>query len=209
MRLEDFRSKERRLEELKHNLEVCLADATQQIQELKSEGGRREAEARLSSVAHALRRVCGVQPDGSVHAAARRRLASPARRYSPHRGRDHSEDRNEIIDVDPELIKKGVRNLMHEDDYKAQVSILKKQLKESTEQHGKGEGKLQSLSSNLRGVQEEKAKLLTSVGQKEAQLNALNEAVQVKTVEISNLRDKITSLEATLSSITEEKVQNE
>lgn len=35
MRLEDCRSKERRLEELKHNLEVCLADATQQIQELK------------------------------------------------------------------------------------------------------------------------------------------------------------------------------
>lgn len=29
-------------------------------------------------------------------------------------GRDHSEDRNEIIDVDPELIKKGIRNLMHE-----------------------------------------------------------------------------------------------
>lgn len=35
LRLEDCRSKERRLEELKHNLEVCLADATQQIQELK------------------------------------------------------------------------------------------------------------------------------------------------------------------------------
>lgn len=29
-------------------------------------------------------------------------------------GREHSEDRNEIIDVDPEMIKKGVRNLMHE-----------------------------------------------------------------------------------------------
>lgn len=35
MRLEDSRGKERRLEDLKHNLEVCLADATQQIQELK------------------------------------------------------------------------------------------------------------------------------------------------------------------------------
>lgn len=35
LRLEDSRGKERRLEDLKHNLEVCLADATQQIQELK------------------------------------------------------------------------------------------------------------------------------------------------------------------------------
>lgn len=35
LRLEDSRSKERKLEDQKHNLEVCLADATQQIQELK------------------------------------------------------------------------------------------------------------------------------------------------------------------------------
>ncbi|XP_063629513.1 rootletin [Cydia splendana] len=236
LRLEDCRSKERRLEELKHNLEVCLADATQQIQELKarlggSEGrcraleaslaqcehGKREAEAKLSSIAHTLRRVCGVQPDGSVHAAARRRLASPARRYSPHRGRDHSEDRNEIIDVDPELVKKGVRNLMHEvcqierekDDYKTQVAALKKQLKDASEQQGKGDNKLQSITSNLRSVQEEKARLQNLLGQKDAQLTGLNESVQSKTVEISNLRDKITSLEATLSSVTEEKVQNE
>ncbi|KAG6445050.1 hypothetical protein O3G_MSEX003660 [Manduca sexta] len=181
------------------------------------EAARREAEARLSSVAQALRRVCGVQPDGSVLAAARRRLASPARRYSPHRGRDQSEDRNEIIDVDPELIKKGVRSLMHEvcqiererDDLKSQVSVMKKQLKEASDQQGKGEGKLQSVTTNLRAMQEEKARLQSAYGQKEAQLNALNESVQSKTLEISNLRDKITSLEATLSSVTEEKVQNE
>nr|XP_049693246.1 rootletin isoform X1 [Helicoverpa armigera] len=236
LRLEDCRSKERRLEELKHNLEVCLADATQQIQELKArlggsegrcraleaslsqcESGKREAEAKLSSIAHALRRVCGVQPDGTVHAATRKRLASPARRYSPHRGRDHSEDRNEIIDVDPELVKKGMRNLMHDvcqierekDDFKSQVNMLKKQLKDACEQQGKGDNKLQSVTSNLRSLQEEKARLQTAYGQKEAQLNALNESVQSKTVEISNLRDKITSLEATLASVTEEKVQNE
>lgn len=35
MRLEDSRNRERKLEDQKHNLEVCLADATQQIQELK------------------------------------------------------------------------------------------------------------------------------------------------------------------------------
>jgi len=34
-RLEDSRKRERKLEDQKHNLEVCLADATQQIQELK------------------------------------------------------------------------------------------------------------------------------------------------------------------------------
>ncbi|CAH2040824.1 unnamed protein product, partial [Iphiclides podalirius] len=235
MRLEDCRSKERRLEELKHNLEVCLADATQQIQELKtrlsacesrsrsveaslaqSEAGRREAEARLSSVAHTLRRVCGVQPDGSV-AAARRRLASPARRYSPHRGRDHSEDRNEIIDVDPELIKKGVRNFMHEvcqmerekEEYKAQAQALQKQVREATQQRGKGEGRLQALGADVRALHEERARLQAAAAHKDAQLGALNESIQAKTTEISNLRDKITSLEAALSSVTEDKVQNE
>ncbi|XP_061383860.1 rootletin [Danaus plexippus] len=231
LRLEDCRSKERRLEELKHNLEVCLADATQQIQELKtrvgasegrcraleaslsqSESSRREVEAKLSTVAHCLKRVCGLQADGSLQ--TRRRLASPSRKYSPHRGRDHSEDRNEVIDVDPEMIKKGVKNLMHEvcqiererDDCKAQLSVLKKQLKEATEQQGKGEGKVQALNNNLRGVQEEKARLQATLGQRDVQITSLNEVVQTKTVEVSSLRDKITSLEATLASLTEEKL---
>lgn len=35
MTLESLRNKERKLEDQKHNLEVCLADATQQIKELK------------------------------------------------------------------------------------------------------------------------------------------------------------------------------
>ncbi|XP_026333476.1 rootletin [Hyposmocoma kahamanoa] len=236
LRLEDCRSKERRLEELKHNLEVCLADATQQIQELKArlggsesrcraleasltqcESGKREAEAKLSSIAHTLRRVCGIQPDGSIQAAARRRLASPSRRYSPHRGkyggRDQSEDRNEIIDVDPEQVKKGVRNLMHEvcqierekDDYKSQLAVFKKQLKEATEQHGKGEGKLQSVTSNLRLLQDEKAKLQSSFCQMEAQLKAMCEDVQAKVTEISELRDKVTTLENVLSNMDQDK----
>ncbi|KAI8420661.1 hypothetical protein MSG28_007900 [Choristoneura fumiferana] len=132
-------------------------------------------------------------------------------------GRDHSEDRNEIIDVDPELVKKGVRHLMHEvcqiererDDYKSQMNVLKKQLKDASEQQGKGDTKLQSITTNLRSLQEEKGRMQNVIGQKDAQINGLNESVQSKTVEISNLRDRITSLEATLSSITEEKVQNE
>lgn len=35
LRLEDSRSKEKKLEDQKHNLEICLTDASQQIQELK------------------------------------------------------------------------------------------------------------------------------------------------------------------------------
>lgn len=35
VRLDDGRCRERKLEDQKHNLEVCLADASQQIQELK------------------------------------------------------------------------------------------------------------------------------------------------------------------------------
>lgn len=35
VKLEDSRNKERKLEDQKHNLELCLSDATQQIQELK------------------------------------------------------------------------------------------------------------------------------------------------------------------------------
>lgn len=50
---------------------------------------------------------------------------------------------------------------------------MKKQLKEASEQQGKGDNKLQSVSSNLRAVQEEKARLQSAVSQKDAQLNAL------------------------------------
>lgn len=35
MRIEDTRLRERKLEDQKHNLEVCLADTAQQIQDLK------------------------------------------------------------------------------------------------------------------------------------------------------------------------------
>lgn len=60
-----------------------------------------------------------------------------------------------------------------QDDYKSQVNMLKKQLKDASEQQGKGDNKLQSVTSNLRTLQEEKARLQSAYGQKEAQLNAL------------------------------------
>lgn len=102
-RLEEGRCREKRLEDQKHNLEVCLADATQQIQELKArlggaegrvraldeqlgqtENAKKEVENKLSSIAHTLRRIAGVQLDGSVTTPYR--LLSPSRRFSPARG---------------------------------------------------------------------------------------------------------------------------
>lgn len=102
-RMEEGRGREKRLEDQKHNLEVCLADATQQIQELKArlggaegrvralddqlthtEGVKKDAENRLSSIGHTLRRIAGIQLDGTVSLPYR--LLSPSRRYSPARG---------------------------------------------------------------------------------------------------------------------------
>lgn len=45
-RIEEGRGREKRLEDQKHNLEVCLADATQQIQELKARLGGAEGRVR-------------------------------------------------------------------------------------------------------------------------------------------------------------------
>lgn len=50
---------------------------------------------------------------------------------------------------------------------------MKKQLKEANEQQSKGDNKMQSVTSNLRSLQEEKARIQSTLGQKEAQLNAL------------------------------------
>ena len=102
-RIDEGRCREKRLEDQKHNLEVCLADATQQIQELKARLGgsegrvraldeqlillesmKKDVETKLSSVVHTLRRIAGIQLDGSVNLPYR--LLSPSRRYSPARG---------------------------------------------------------------------------------------------------------------------------
>lgn len=102
--LEDSRAREKRLEDQKHNLEICLVDATQQIQELKAKLGgaegriraldtqlaqleivKREVEQKLSSVVSTLRRIAGIQLDGTVTMPYR--LLSPSRRWSPARGK--------------------------------------------------------------------------------------------------------------------------
>lgn len=86
---------------------------------MHTEACKKDAEIKLSSIGHTLRRIAGVQLDGSVTMPYR--LMSPSRRYSParacsgdlHESRSLSCD-NMIIDVDPELVRKGVRTLMHQ-----------------------------------------------------------------------------------------------
>lgn len=93
-RLEDGLGHERKLEDQKHNLEVCLSDQTVQIQELKGKLGvaegrlrsadtqlgdlertKRDVENRLNTIWSTLKRVTGMQADGSV----RIRKWSPSR----------------------------------------------------------------------------------------------------------------------------------
>lgn len=102
-RVEEGRGREKCLEDQKHNLEVCLADATQQMQELKArtssadnrvhaldeqlaqmEACKKELEYKLSSILHTLKRIAGIQLDGTVCTSYR--LRSPPRRFSPARG---------------------------------------------------------------------------------------------------------------------------
>lgn len=241
-RMEEGRGREKRLEDQKHNLEVCLADATQQIQELKARLGgaegrlraldeqlavvecsKKDVDNRLSSIGHTLRRIAGIQLDGSVSAPYR--LLSPSRRYSPARGGCHEYDRNSvagggdgpIIDVDPEMVRKGVRTLMQQvaqierekDDFKTQLCGAKKQLHESGEQHVRSENKISKLQQMLRSVQEDKANWESKYNQKESALASVEESLKVKSLEANGLREKLTSCELQLSTGTEERAQCE
>lgn len=241
-RMEEGRGREKRLEDQKHNLEVCLADATQQIQELKARLGgaegrvralddqlainecsRKEVENRLSSVGHTLRRIAGIQMDGSVSQPYR--MLSPSRRFSPaRRSGDQDYDRGSVVsdscvvlDVDPEMVRKGVRTLMQQvaqiererDDFKAQLCTAKKQLHEGTEQHNRSENKVSKLQQTLRATQEEKANTEAKLAQKETALGHIEEQLQVKTSESNALRERVTSLELQLGTSNEERVQCE
>lgn len=96
-RLEDGLGHERKLEDQKHNLEVCLSDQTVQIQELKCklsaaegrlrsadtqlgdlERAKRDVDSRLNTIWSTLKRVTGMQADGSIR----------IRKWSPTRSND-------------------------------------------------------------------------------------------------------------------------
>ncbi|XP_066156628.1 rootletin isoform X1 [Euwallacea fornicatus] len=231
--LEDSRVKEKRLEDQKHNLEVCLVDATQQIQELKAklggaegkvraletqlaqlESSKRDIEQKLFSVVSTLRRIGGIQMDGSVSMPYR--LLSPSRRWSPARA-SHEEKDGGAIDVDPEVVRKGVRNLMQQvaqiererDDYKTQVTTVKKQLQEAQDTQSKGDHKLTKIMQTLRTLQEEKGTLEAVLGQKNMELKSQSEALLKKTEEAKQMREKVVSLELCLSGESDQKHQYE
>lgn len=105
-RLEDGVGHERKLEDQKHNLEVCLSDQTVQIQELKCklnaaegrirsadnqlgdlERTKRDMESRLNTIWSTLKRVTGMQADGSVR----------IRKWSPSRSNNIYYNYNFII----------------------------------------------------------------------------------------------------------------
>lgn len=99
------------------------------------EVSKKEVEQKLSSVVSTLRRIAGIQLDGSVNMPFK--LMSPSRRWSPVRGKflssnyykgyffnylfaiflfqDHGDSSREVVlDVDPEAVRKGVRSFMHQ-----------------------------------------------------------------------------------------------
>lgn len=78
--------------------------------------------------------------------------------------------------LDPEVVKKGVRNLMQQvaqverekDDYKSQISNMNKQLEEIGDIHKKTDNKLNSTIQILRKLQDEKIELESKLGQKQS-----------------------------------------
>lgn len=77
--------------------------------------------------------------------------------------------------VDPEVVKKGVRNLMQQvaqverekDDYKSQLANMNRQLEEIGDIHKKTDSKLSSTIQILRKLQDEKVDLESKLGQKQ------------------------------------------
>lgn len=80
--------------------------------------------------------------------------------------------------VDPEVVKKGVRNLMQQvaqverekDDYKSQVANMNRQIEEIGDIHKKTDNKLNSTIQILRKLQDEKVELESKLGQKQSVL---------------------------------------
>lgn len=261
-RIEESRGHEKCLEDQKHNLEVCLADATQQIQELKArlsgaesrvraldeqlsqmESCKKDIEHKFSSILHTLKRIAGIQFDGTI--TAPHRLLSPSRRFSPARsgeflvrylfryskapiiygliaigidydGRSVSGECC-LYDIDPEMIRKSVRKLMQQigqverekDEYKMQLQSTKKELEDATNQQIRYEHKMAKLQQTLRGVNEEKANLDAKLNQKQMTLQSVEEALKVKTDDLSGLTDKYKNLDLQYSSLSEQKMQIE
>ncbi|XP_026814438.1 rootletin isoform X2 [Rhopalosiphum maidis] len=225
-RLDDGLGHERKLEDQKHNLEVCLSDQTVQIQELKCklsasesrlrsadtqlgdlERTKRDVENRLNTIWSTLKRVTGMQADGSVR----------IRKWSPSRIMEQGPEpiRMDGKIVDPEVVKKGVRNLMQQvaqverekDDYKSQISNMNRQLEEIGDIHKKTDSKLNSTIQILRKLQDEKVELESKLGQKQSILLSQAAEIKEKTEEIKKNKEILTSQETLMHADKNEKMQ--
>lgn len=95
--------------------------------------------------------------------------------------------------VDPEVVKKGVRNLMQQvaqverekDDYKSQITNMNRQLEEIEDIHKKTDGKLNSTIQVLRKLQDEKVELESKLGQKQ---NILLSQVKITFLLLFNMK---------------------
>lgn len=111
------------MQDKKHNLEICLADATQQIQELKGQisgfeqkniglekeksflmNKKSELENKLSTISNLLRCICGIQPDGSIMIPGHNIIQNTM-------NKNMSSANTQVIE--PEQATTGMKALMH------------------------------------------------------------------------------------------------
>jgi len=122
-----------------------------------------------------------------------------------------------IIDVDPEMVRKGVRSLMQQvaqierekDDFKSQLTTAKKQYQEITDLQTRSDNKISKLQQVLRSCQEEKTNLESKLSQKINAYQTVDETLKQKTDELNSLREKYAALELALGTGAEERGQCE
>ncbi|XP_050535942.1 rootletin isoform X2 [Daktulosphaira vitifoliae] len=225
-RLEDEVSHERKLEDQKHNLEVCLSDQSSQIQDLKCKLGtaesrlrstdtqltdlernKKDVENRLSTIWSTLKRVTGMQADGSV----RIRKWSPSRMLDGTSEPIHSDGKI----IDPEVIKKGARNLMQQvaqverekDDYKSQIETMGKQLEEIEDIHKKTDTKLNSTIQVLRRLQDDKVDLESKLSQKQSLVSSQAAEIKDKSDELKKNKEILNNQETIIYADQNEKMK--
>lgn len=122
-----------------------------------------------------------------------------------------------MVDVDPELVRKSVRTLMQQvaqverekDEFKTQLCAAKKQLDDASNQQTKSDNKLAKLQQALRSANDDKANLEAKLVQKQLSLAGIEEALKLKSDDFNMLKEKYKSLEAQLSSVTDQRGQSE
>uniref|UniRef100_A0A336MUQ3 CSON004284 protein n=1 Tax=Culicoides sonorensis TaxID=179676 RepID=A0A336MUQ3_CULSO len=208
---DETRLNEQKLQDKKHNLEICLADATQQIQELKAQisyienkNGMLEKdktflcektqllEAKLSSLCRMLWRICGIQPDGSI--------IMP--RHNVQQVECNSNETGVCI-FEIEQASLGMKALMHyinelereQEILQNKLSTAEKKLLHSIEQEKRIENKVCKIQSLLNNTQQEKINIETKYAQKLIALKNIESILQTKIDEIRTLHGNKNELE--------------